>query len=340
MVQVSVIIPVYNAAMHLQECINSLLQQTFTACEFIFVNDGSTDESELIINNNKKNDNRIILINQKNQGVSVARNTGIEKAIGTFLSFVDADDTVEKDFLDNLITTALKNKVEIVTSNFNTQFKEKFIKSTALFKTDYIFNATEIKEKILPFFIEKDTLNTVWNKLYATDLIKSNHIIFPVGITNGEDGLFNIVAFSKSNTVLFTNYCGYNYKEVLTSATRTSASKDYFKIAVEKYNFDYKTAYKIEFPSAQLKMLQSKRLINQVISLIAIYFNNNQPFIIKYTYIKNMIYNSTIQQIVSQYWDEIYTDKSRYEQFILNCIKHKRVVLLFLANSYSNFRNK
>ena len=72
MILVSVIIPVYNAEIHLKKCIESLLSQTLHSCEFIFINDGSTDKSRFIIEEFLKNDNRIILINQENQGVSVA----------------------------------------------------------------------------------------------------------------------------------------------------------------------------------------------------------------------------------------------------------------------------
>ena len=340
MISISVIIPVYNAATHLPQCVTSLLKQTFTNSEFIFINDGSTDNSQEILENFQKIDTRIILINQENKGVSVARNLGIQKAKGTYLSFVDADDTIENNFLEQLFILAQKNKVAIVTSNYSTEFQGKFIKSKAIFTTDYVFNKQEIQDKIVPFFIEQDTLNTVWNKIYAANLIKENSIIFPVGMTNGEDGLFNIAAFNKANTVLFTNYCGYNYREVQSSATRNTVSKDYFKIALEKYNFDYLTNYGIEIPTEQEAKLKATRLINQVISLTAIYFNSNKPFKVKYNYIKNMILNSQVQQCIALYWKNLYHNKSKYDQFILHCIRYKTVFLLFLANSYSTFRNK
>ncbi|WP_243556899.1 glycosyltransferase [Priestia megaterium] len=81
-VKVSVVIPVYNAEKYITECIESLLNQTLKQCEFIFVNDGSKDNSLQIIENYRKKDNRVKLINQENQGVSIARNNGLEIALG------------------------------------------------------------------------------------------------------------------------------------------------------------------------------------------------------------------------------------------------------------------
>src|SRR6476646_4070363 len=95
--KVSVIIPVYNAGKYITRCIESLLNQTLQECEFIFINDGSIDDSREIIEGYKQVDDRIILINQVNQGVSIARNKGLYLAAGEYVGFVDADDCIEKD---------------------------------------------------------------------------------------------------------------------------------------------------------------------------------------------------------------------------------------------------
>ena len=100
MVNVSVIIPVYNAEKYLKDCIESLLRQTLPELEFIFVNDGSKDTSAQIIASYQATDSRITLINQPNQGVSVARNNGIAAAQGDYIGFVDADDTIDPDFFE------------------------------------------------------------------------------------------------------------------------------------------------------------------------------------------------------------------------------------------------
>ena len=100
MIKLSVVIPVYNAEKHLKACIESLLSQTLAGLEFIFVNDGSQDNSPEIIASYQATDSRITLINQSNQGVSVARNNGIAVAQGEYIGFVDADDTIASDFFE------------------------------------------------------------------------------------------------------------------------------------------------------------------------------------------------------------------------------------------------
>ncbi|MES9697320.1 glycosyltransferase [Bacillus sp. JJ927] len=102
----SVIIPVYNAEKYITQCIESLLNQTLRECEFIFINDGSTDNSEKIIEDYKKINDRITLINQENQGVSIARNRGLDVSTGEYVGFVDADDYIEKDMYEMLYNAA------------------------------------------------------------------------------------------------------------------------------------------------------------------------------------------------------------------------------------------
>lgn len=342
MILVSVIIPVYNAQEYLAICIESLLCQSLKQCEFIFVNDGSTDLSLQIIESFQLKDARISIINQINKGVSQARNEGINKASGTFLSFIDADDYVENNFLEKLYTSAITTNAEIVTSNFNTEINGKLIKNLPLFATDKLFEYNEIQSQILPFFIEQDLLNTACNKLYSANLIKSNRIVFPINVTNGEDGLFNIMAFNSCKLAIFIDVNGYFYRDVANSATRNSSKTDYFKIALEKYAINYKKEYNLSLDDDKVAQLKSIRLINNVISLIHIYLNSKAKtsFIYKYKYVSAMISNADVQLALKKYWIHLYNNQPKYQQFILYCIKLKSVLLLFLATSYSNFRNK
>ena len=118
MIKLSVVIPVYNAEKHLKACIESLLSQTLAGLEFIFVNDGSQDNSPQIIASYQATDSRITLINQSNQGVSVARNNGIAVAQGEYIGFVDADDTIASDFFEKHYSIAVQHQLDIVVSNF------------------------------------------------------------------------------------------------------------------------------------------------------------------------------------------------------------------------------
>lgn len=340
-IDVSVIIPVYNLENYLEECIVSLLAQSLTSCEFIFVNDGSVDSSQTIIESFQAKDTRISLINQENKGVSAARNAGISVAKGTYLSFVDGDDFVKPDFLEQLYSTAIQYGAQIITSNFNTQLDGKIISSKPIFETNKVFSAAEIKQQIVPFFVAQDLMNTACNKLYNKELIHSNKIVFPVGITNGEDGLFNIQAFYKCDAAYFLDYNGYFYREVSGSATRNFKKNDYFKMALEKFELDY-SQFGIEFKEQNIRLLKSKRLINNLVSLLHIGLdsNNEMSFVDKKKSITTMISNETVQQVITEFWENLKSNKSKYHQFILYCIKKKSVFGLVLAVKYSNFRNR
>ena len=106
--KISIIVPIYNDEKYLKRCIESILKQTYTNIELILINDGSEDKSLEICEEYKKNDNRIIIVNKENEGVSVARNIGIEKATGELISFVDADDYLEITFLQELFNIMKK----------------------------------------------------------------------------------------------------------------------------------------------------------------------------------------------------------------------------------------
>lgn len=101
--KVSVIVPVYNLESYIERCLDSLLMQDYDDLEIILVNDGSTDKSLEIIEKYAQQSESIIVINQKNSGVSSARNAGIEKATGFFIAFVDGDDYVDSDFISTLV---------------------------------------------------------------------------------------------------------------------------------------------------------------------------------------------------------------------------------------------
>ena len=111
--KISIIVPIYNVSYYLDNCIESITKQTYSNLEIILVNDGSTDNSNDICQKWEKIDKRITYINQKNSGVSVARNNGIKKATGKYISFVDGDDYLEINFIKTLYNFTVKNNVDV-----------------------------------------------------------------------------------------------------------------------------------------------------------------------------------------------------------------------------------
>ena len=123
---VSVIVPVYNAESYINKCIRSLTAQTYTNIEIIAINDGSKDISGAILEELALQDSRIRYMSQPNQGVCVTRNNGIDMAQGEYLLFVDGDDYVDPDYVENMITTALQNDSDLVISGYKIEDATKF----------------------------------------------------------------------------------------------------------------------------------------------------------------------------------------------------------------------
>ena len=121
---ISVVIPLYNKEMSIGRTIQSVLNQSYRDFELIIVNDGSTDDSGRIAEKQAKNDARIKVIHQSNQGVSVARNTGFTHAIGEFITFIDSDDWIEKDYLTALTEHIVQNSSDLYVSGIIQDFKD------------------------------------------------------------------------------------------------------------------------------------------------------------------------------------------------------------------------
>jgi glycosyltransferase involved in cell wall biosynthesis len=341
-IKVSVVIPVYNAENFIEECIQSLLSQTLIECEFIFVNDGSHDQSRQIINYYQNLDSRIILIDQINKGVSVARNNGLEVAKGEYIGFVDADDFVDIDMFEKLYNTAMISGCDIVFSNFESEIQGHKLITKYPFPIDVSLKKDFIIQNLLPYFIENDDLNSVCNKIFKTKVIYENKIVFPANVALGEDGMFNIQTFSHATNVRYINYTGYHYREVKGSATRNISKKDYFKRALEVYTTPLPDSLYKDINMKKLEKKKAIKLINSVMSYIHIYFTPSKDFAFgkRFKYVSAMIKNRYVQDVLPIYFQEKHTTLGRYQKAILNSIKKQSTLALFFITTYSRLRNK
>lgn len=338
--KVSIIVPVYNCEEYLDEAIESLLKQTLKEIEVIIVNDGSTDNSLSIANKYKNLDERVKIISQVNQGVSVARNMGIEATQGEYIGFIDGDDWIEFDMYKTLYDVAIKNNLDLVISDFEQELEGKKIINKLDITANSIVNKECIINSILPQFLQHEKLNTVCNKLFKRELIQRFNIRFPKGVALGEDGFFNINYFSNVKSLMYIDYCGYHYREVEGSATRNIFEKDYFNRALEVYNEEIPLIYYRYFNYEYLKELKAIKFISSVISYTHIYFKPQTSIAFKerYKYIKKMISNESVNTVIKRYWDILYSDKSRYERLLIQLIKSKLTLGIYILTSYSRLR--
>lgn len=341
MIAVSVIVPVYNAAQHLRPSVESLLIQTLKSCEFIFVNDGSTDESLAILEDFQKADDRIVIISQENKGVSAARNAGLSAARGSYIGFADADDTVAPALFATLLDAAQTNNADIVVSRYILHQNGSQSLSPDYFNDGRIFDRDGIQRNIIPFIIGNEGLNAIWTKLYRRALIRDHQITFPLGIALGEDGLFNLEAFFRAHTVYCLDYAGYHYHVVPGSATRNFAAKDYYRPLVEEYSRDYTRYASQNLSPEKIEGLKSTKFLKKSLALINEYSNpaNGLKRRQAYQNVAAIVNDGVFIKVLNENRDRNSDGKSRYERFILWAARHKSVSLLLLAATYSRARN-
>ncbi|NJJ40684.1 glycosyltransferase family 2 protein [Paenibacillus apii] len=341
-VKVSVVIPVYNAGFRLGECIESLMKQTLGECEFIFVNDGSIDDSRAIIEAHLPLDPRIRLINQDNQGVSIARNAGLQAARGQYIGFADADDTVEPDMFEVLYASAVQWGCDAVISDFESRSGSRRLVTRFPLLRSIKLDREYIRGQLLPEFIKSDALNSVWNKLYKTEVVTKNGVEFPAKVALGEDGAFNLLFFCGAESAVYIDYCGYRYQETAGSATRNIAGKDYFARAVQVYEARLPQAFTRLLDGENIAEWKSEKLINTVMSIIHLYFEPSREMGLRrrYKYVKDMIGSGAVKEALPVYWEKHYGSADRYRRVLLEMIRRKVVPGLYLAAAYSRMRNR
>ncbi|OXS59078.1 glycosyltransferase [Rossellomorea vietnamensis] len=340
-IKVSVIIPVFNAEKYIAYCLDSLLSQTLYECEFIFVNDGSKDKCKEIIEEYQLLDQRVKLINQENQGVSIARNNGMKVAKGEYIGFVDADDYVGEDYFKTLYHAAIEGSHDLIISNCKSYCDGKVFITTYSFPKNQTLEEGMIKE-LISYFLKEDNCNSVWNKLYKHLVIKENNLEFPKQVALGEDGLFNLYFLSFSNKVKYINYTGYIYREVKGSATRNIQEKDYFQRAIDVYQYKYPASLQLQLDYQKVRTFKAIKLIKNVMSFIHLYYTPTKEVSFKkrYLYIKMMLSHPSVIESLPLFYSVYYPILSRYEKLFVKLINQRSTLGLYLATAYSRFRNK
>lgn len=224
---ISVIVPVYNVEEYLEECLESIREQTYTDIEVILVNDGSTDSSRQICERYCEKDNRFKLINQENQGQSVARNRGVKESIGEYIMFVDSDDVININVLEVLIPY-MKTEVDIVECRMTRKKEEFYLNETS----SIVFEGNS-KEAILNCIEFKEVKYCPFTKLYRREIVEK--IPFLEGYIY-EDVFTGINYLKYIRKIIVVDYIGYYYR-IRPNSTMTKPFNekdlDIFKVGNE-----------------------------------------------------------------------------------------------------------
>ncbi|MFM2229256.1 MAG: hypothetical protein RL607_514 [Bacteroidota bacterium] len=341
MVRVSVILPVYNCEDFLPNILNDLQIQSLHEIEFICIDDGSSDNCLKLLHEACDSDQRFKIFTQTNQGVSVARNSGIQNALGEFIGFVDADDRIPSDYFETLYNLALQNKTDCVITRYQGTQNGVPYESNHPFQAQTLFDRKRIEKEILPYFIEKDDLNPVWNKLFRKAILDTHtDIKFPPKMVFGEDGVFTMLFFKYAQSIFFDSYCGYQYVEMQLSATRNVLNKDFLAIAKQQLAFDFEQIIEFSLSSHQINQLKKQRFAHAVMAMINLYLNASLSRKQKVIQVKKVLNDKIVQDVFGHLTKDWFQKKTRFERAICRGIKLKSVFLLTILTEYSNHRNQ
>lgn len=278
--KVTVVLPIYNVEKYLDRCINSVINQTFKNLEIILVNDGSTDNCLKICEKYKNIDDRIIIINQRNKGLSAARNSGIIKATSKYICFIDSDDYIEKDMIEYLYNGMKKYNSQITCCGFTNIYENGIKEKITRPKKDFVYT----REKALDIHLISGYIDVVaWNKLYDIELFKN--VKYPEGLLY-EDMLTTYKLIYNANKVVLLPESKYYYCKRSSSIGGANFSEKTLKLIEacdEVYNFTTQKYKRCKF----IKLAQVQWYI-VVLNKMLISNWNQSEF---YKQIKRMIFN-------------------------------------------------
>ena len=213
--KISVIIPIYRVEKYIRQCLNSVISQTYQNLEIILVDDGSPDNCGSICDEYAKKDSRIVIIHQKNQGVSIARNVGIDMATGEWIMFVDPDDWLELDCCSRIMEIADNSEDNVI--YFQRQMDDE--EGNCIIKypdiASFQLNDEMIQSMKLDCYIGKsETMGfqsvVPWAKVYSRKFLRDNHCRFPNGLKKNQDIIFNLYCQEYMKRASYYNYVGYH----------------------------------------------------------------------------------------------------------------------------------
>ena len=230
---ISIIIPVYNAENYLRRCIDSVLSQSFTDFELILVDDGSKDKSPQICDEYASQDTRVRVIHKANGGVSAARNDGLDIAKGEYITFIDSDDWVEREYLETLSNY---RDYDIVFFSHRLIYEDGYI-------SEFLFEAKEGDKQNIWEIVASLRKNAVgsnfygytWNKMFRRDIIEKYKIRFIEGLRISEDEVYTLDYCTHAKSIKVLPLCLYNYRILGTGLTATKNSADEYKKLADSY---------------------------------------------------------------------------------------------------------
>lgn len=338
MIEVSIIVPIYNKEKHLKRCIDSILNQTLKNIEIILVNDGSTDNSLEICKNYARTDSRIKIINKKNEGVSKARNDGILASSGSYVGFVDADDYIDENMYRSMLMKCKSFNSEVCISNYYIENNNHLNPVKLDIHSDLVS-----KEDILDTFIldmissdpdienSKAIMGSSWRFLISRHFLINNNILFPENIPLREDLLFVLDMMVKAESICIEHSYNYFYVNTDDSALKKFRS-NYFEMGLDVNNRIDQTLAGYD-NNKSVKQRLNYNYLDLFISSIVNEASRNSPYTLKQKIkrIKEICNHDKTEEVISEISAKKLSKKKKIAYF---AIKHSKSLFLLAVYSF------
>ena len=330
--KISIVVPVYNVEKYLEECVDSLLNQTVPAHEIILVNDGSKDSSGLICDRYAQSNPQVKVVHKQNAGLGMARNTGLENVTGDYVIFIDSDDFCQRDMVEKLSEMVSETGCDTCKTSFNrVDMQGNFLFADTIHPG--VFKAEQVQQDLLPRMIgsapdRHDSIPmSACCTMYSMQIINEHGLRF-VSEREwiSEDIIFNIAYFSKAKHVVLSDYIGYNYRINPHSLT-TTYKPDRFEKCLALYKEEARLLSELE-----LYEFCRLRLIRQFFVYLRMCFAQLTPQASKLSrkeavcQIQNICDHPQVRQMIDEYPIRKLGIK---QQVFLYLVKYRVALLLY-----------
>lgn len=329
MIKYSVIMPIFNAIEFIEKSLNMFKNLNRNDIELIIINDGSKDGSKEIVDQYKKNIKNLILINQKNRGVSYSRNVGIKKANGKYITFLDCDDSIEEDFFDKIDAIydqeydLIRYGINIVNKKRNQQ--QKLVHNKIIYR-DFSKNKERYR---LVYTTNK--MNTAVNQMIKTHILRENEIFFEVNHKYAEDFEFNRKLVNYISTTCFLPECFYNYYMNDNSMSRTENRDNVMKCIMDSIEIHTQTYFECKEKAEDMLQDTFKNIsLEFMTSIRRIFFVHE----IKIKEISNLFTKLASLDEIKFLSNEKNKNNWKSNSFIDNCLYQKTNYLEILLFKY------
>lgn len=332
MSKVSVIIPVYNTKKYLRKCVDSVLAQTYDNLEIILVNDGSTDDSGVICDEIANNFNNIMVIHKENGGLSDARNAGIAVATGDYTCFLDSDDWMDEDCIEEALNEMQVSNSDVVVWGYHTDFYDENERVT---RSRDVIPAQLVSSNGIDENIDVDKLiglcGYAWNKLYKTEIIKN--LEFAKGISLVEDILFNAEVMTEKVKVSFINKAFIHYIQRQRETLGTKYYPDYLDLKTKAIEADEKILTAWKTPKEIVDRFINGMYLSVSWSMLTNLLKSNASKKEKANKIKELINNKDIISKISKARDNTLNKKISKKTILTKNVFLIKVIVKLLESS-------